>query len=223
MGMTVGPDSAALFDCKMSHPTATFCDGFEGPMMESWGYKVVDNATVEATTTRAYRGSKALETATANIDGYKAARWGRWFDEIISSGDLYYRAFYWLSAATSIDEQVSIISLGYGVDPYPSTFLMLAPGELHLNANNNTSVFQGDLPRDRWVCVEMHIAVSQTGQASIRIDGGAALVTGVTDTLVGGEGYTNLDVGVHYATPNQSPVLMWVDEVIVDTAPIGCN
>jgi len=36
-------------------------------------------------------------------------------------------------------------------------------------------------------------------------------------------GYTNLDVGVHYATPAESASEMWIDDVVADTSPIGCN
>ncbi len=42
------------------------------------------------------------------------------------------------------------------------------------------------------------------------------------DTRVA-NGYTNVDVGVHYATPAQAASHMWIDEVVVDTAPVTCN
>lgn len=219
-----GPDSAALFDCQMSHPGALFCDGFEGRMDESWGYEVITNATVDATTTRAYRGTHAFEAHTAAINDYKYARWGRYGEAPIGSGDLYYRAFYWMPSTTVIDDQASFLTFGNGQPPYPSAYVMLSGGMIHVNVDSTSYLFPGDLPRDRWVCVELHINVSPTsGSFDLTFDGGTPMSASGIDTLVGDTGYTNLDVGVHYATPGQSPVDLWIDEVILDTSPIGCN
>ncbi len=48
------------------------------------------------------------------------------------------------------------------------------------------------------------------------------LQSGRLDTTVQG-GYTNFDAGFHYATPTQPAAKMFIDEIVADTAPIGCN
>ncbi len=218
------PDSAALFDCKMSHPTAMFCDGFEAPLDEVYSYSIIDNGRAEATTTRAYRGTKALEVETFDIAEYKSARWGVFYPSEISTGDLYLRAYYWISSTTEITEQASILSSGYGVDPYPSTFVLLTPGTLTLVSTEGTNTpFTVELPRDQWTCIELRITIeASAGTAAIAIDGLGTLTSVSTDTLPGA-GYSGVDIGIHYATPNQAPVHMWIDEVIADIAPIGCD
>lgn len=217
------PDSAALFDCRMTHPSALFCDGFEGPREETWDYVIEDNGTVAATTTRAFRGANALEVATDTISAYKAARWGVFFPNEISTGDLHLRAYYWIDGAVTWDEQASIVSSGYSVDPYPSTYLRLGPGEFVLQVDQGTFPFNGDLPRNRWVCVELHIDVdAANGSVDLAVDGVQQFATSGIDTLPGA-GYSAMDFGIHYATPNQTAIRLWIDEVIADTSPIGCN
>jgi hypothetical protein len=217
------PDSAALFNCKMSHPTALFCDGFEAPLNETYAYSILDNGRAEATTTRAYRGSRALEVETLAINEFKSARWGMFFPSMIASGDLYIRAYYWISAGTQITDHASILTTGYGVAPYPSAYVLLTPGEITLQSDGNSFTFTRGFPREQWTCLELHIAVDATnGQVDLNVDGIAAMTTPPTDTLAG-QGYTGLDIGLHYATPAQAPVEMWIDELVVDVAPIGCN
>lgn len=217
------PDSAALFDCRMTHPTAMFCDGFEAPLTDTYDYSVIDNGRAEATTTRAYRGSRALEVETFDVADYKSARWGHKFGQEITSGALHVRAYYWVAGTTTFDEQASLLASGYGVEPYPSVYLRLSPGDVVVNVDQTSYTFTGDIPRDRWVCVELAIAIDPAaGQVIVSYDGAPQFTTPATDTLPGG-GFSGVDIGLHYATPNQSPVSMWIDEVIVSTAPIGCN
>ena len=80
-----------------------------------------------------------------------------------------------------------------------------------------------DIPRDRWVCVQLAITVDPSvGVVKLSLDGSNHM-TASTDTLVGVDGYSAVDFGVHYATPAQGPVVLWVDDVVIDTVPVGCN
>lgn len=99
---------------------------------------------------------------------------------------------------------------------------MLVPGQFLITVKGSTFGFTGDLPRDRWVCIELHVAIDPAGFVELALDGGAAMRTATTDTTVTG-GYTQADVGIHYATAAQTPAELWADEVVIDTIPIGCN
>lgn len=217
------PDSAALFDCKMSHPSAMFCDGFEAPLNDVYSYSIIDNGRAEATTTRAFRGSRALEVETFDIAAYKSARWGVFYPFEVQSGDLYIRAYYWVSSGTSFNDQASILATGYAVDPYPSTYIRMGPGSFNMQIDAAGFSFAGDFVRDQWVCLEMHIAIDDVnGVVELAVEGINTMTSGLADTRVG-TGYSGVDIGIHYATPDQTPVQMWIDELIADTAPIGCN
>jgi hypothetical protein len=113
--------------------------------------------------------------------------------------------------------------VGNAIDPYPSAFVMLVPGEIHANifgAPLTSAPFE--FPRDRWTCLLLHIAVGANGALEVFVDGARVLSRNNFDTRVDG-GYTNVDQGVHYATPGQSAAHFWIDEVVVDTSPVACD
>lgn len=209
----------ALPDCHVTHPTALICEGFENGM-DGWDYAVVDFGTVNATPTRAYRGSYAFEAVTDSSPNYKTARWGKFYPSAITSGDLYVREYLYLS--TSLESQVSLMVTGNGATPFPSTYFSMTPTENHIQVDQNPFSFAPLFPQNKWTCVELHIVIDSTfGVATVTFDGNT-LTTGMTNTAVAG-GYTNVDVGVHYTTDTQPTVSLWVDEVVVDTSPIGCD
>jgi hypothetical protein len=192
--------------------------------MVPWDYAIVDFGRADVTTTRAYRGAHALEIETSAIADYKSARWGKNFlFASLAAGDIYVRAFYWMSSATVITDQVSVMLIGHYAPPYPSAFAVLVPSELTLNVSGISARSGFEFPRDRWVCLQLHVFIDATvGYGEVSIDGVQVMRTPVGDSTVTG-GYTNMDIGVHYATPAQQAVTMWIDEVVADTSPISCN
>jgi hypothetical protein len=220
-GGDAGGDAATV-SCVTSHPTALFCDGFE--QMESWDYTVIDFGRADIATTRAYHGARALEIETFAIADYKAARWGKNFlFASLATGDVYVRAYYWMSSTTVITDQASIMVIGNFAPPYPSAHAVLVPDELFLNVSGISSGAPFEFPRDRWVCFQLHVFIDGTaGFGEAFVDGVQIMRTPAGDSTVMG-GYTNMDIGVHYATPAQQGVTMWIDEVVADTSPIGCD
>ncbi|HUS29086.1 MAG TPA: hypothetical protein VMZ53_11265 [Kofleriaceae bacterium] len=208
-------------DCHVSHASAIFCDGFENGMTP-WGYSVIDQGTVDTTTLRAWGGTHALEVHTPDSAIYKSARWGSFLPSAITTGELFVRQYMWLPSSVA-SSQVSLIVTGNGATPFPSTFMFLLGPELVISTDTNSFSTPDVLPRDRWVCFEMQTHIDPTaGFVKITFDGSTAFQTPLTDTDVAG-GYTNVDVGVHYATDTQPAVSLWIDDVVVDTNPIGCN
>jgi hypothetical protein len=220
-GDAAGPD-AALLDCTQTHPSAVFCDGFEDSGMGPWDYTVLEFGTATRTTARAYRGAASLAVTTDGSSNYKFARWGTFLPPA-TTGDLYIRSYQWLSSATTIVGQTSLLVTGNSTPPYPSTSFRLEPGKLVVQVET-TGIFEspGAFPRDRWVCVQLHISIGATGSVSLHHDGTSVVESGPFDTRVTG-GYSYLDVGVHYAMDTQPQVAMWIDEVVVDTVPVACN
>lgn len=207
----------------MTYPSALLCSTFEEPGMGPWDYSVIDQGSVGLSTARAYRGAHSLEIQTNGTDNYKSARWGiNYVLDEVDSGDFYIRAYYWLDSSTVVTDQLSILVVGNAVDPYPSSNVLLVPGQIHSNVDGISVIAPYEFPRDRWTCLVMHLTVGANGALDILVDGARALSRFNFDTRVAG-GYTNVDVGVHYATPGQAESHFWVDEVVVDSQPVACD
>jgi hypothetical protein len=209
-------------DCHVNHSTAIFCDGFEDGMTP-WTYTTITFGTAGATTTRAWGGTHALEAHSDNSANIKYARWGKILASPITTGEIYVRQYMWLPSSVTIDGQASLLVTGNGQSPFPSTFFMLEPSMLTISTDVAPYNFPDTLPRDRWVCMEMQIHIDPSaGFVRVTFDGGSAIQTPLTDTDVAG-GYTNVDAGIHYANEVQSPGSLWIDDIVLDTSPIGCN
>jgi hypothetical protein len=215
-------DARVVQSCAITHPQALLCDGFEATDMGPWNYLVQQQGRAERTTARAFLGAASLETETFDVSVTKAARWG--LSDLFSgldAGDLYVRAYLQLSSATQIVDHASILVVANGSPPYPSTFVLLRPGTLSVLTDGVGIAVPYAFPRDRWVCVQLHIAIASDGYTELSVDGEQVARTAAMNTRVAG-GYTTLDVGVHYATAPQPPVQLWIDEVVADTSPIAC-
>lgn len=222
-GSTNPTGDALAVGCDVTHPNAQFCDGFEDPALVAWDYFIENDGTTARSLVRAYRGSASLYTQIFNVATYKAARRGVNLFPGLVAGDLYVRAFYWIPASSQITDQLSIMVTGNNIDPFPSANVLLVPGEIHLNVEVSGTFGALNFPHDRWTCVELHIVIDPAGGViEAWVDGMLRATGSDLDTEVAG-GYTNVDIGVHYATPAQAPAEMWVDEVVVDLTPIGCN
>lgn len=217
------PDAASLLPCSVTYPGALLCEGFEAADV-AWDYTVVDQGTASRTTTRAASGVAALGVTTADVAAVKYARWGRnGVFPALTSGDIYVREWLWLDGATVVTDQLSVLVFGQGTTPFPSANLLLTPGTMTLKVDGVGTPTALEFPRDRWVCVTVHLVIDATaGSAELSLDGTVvASMTGI-DTEVAG-GYTNLDAGVHYANADQGPAKLWIDEIVADTQPIACD
>ncbi len=211
--------------CATTHPGVLLCEGFEAPDVE-WDYEVLEGegASAARTTERGAQGSASLKINIGGDNEFKAARWG--LNVVLPSlagGELHVREYVWMTGTTTISDQLSIMVTGNMNDPFPSANVLLTPGEIHAVVEGQDVAADFEFPRDRWVCVEIHIAIASTnGSFLIDVDGVPVAGASGLDTAVQG-GYTNLDVGVHYATPAQSSAKLFIDEIVADTAAIGCN
>src|SRR6185312_11817339 len=108
--------------------------------------------------------------------------------------------------------------------PNAGVSLLIRPGQLQIKStligNKSTGL---SFPRDRWVCLEHHVFISATaGYFQIYIDG-TKMLESSTGNSVPGSGWSNVDVGIHEVATNQSPVEVYVDNVVVSTTRYGCD
>jgi hypothetical protein len=78
------------------------------------------------------------------------------------------------------------------------------------------------IPRDRWVCYELHVTIATAGALEVLVDGTRQVDVGPIDTLTG-TAVREVTAGLERAMGDQAPAEIFVDEVVIDTAPIGCE
>lgn len=216
-----GPPPVAV-SCDVSRPGALLCESFEAPDV-AWDYTVFEQGLAVRSTANAANGGASLEATIDGSDNFKAARWG--LNSVlpnITTGELYLREWIFLPSSTVVTDQLSILVAGNRTDPFPSVNLLLRPGSAHVIIEGSDIPHVQEFPRDRWVCVELDLDVGASGRVELRLDGVVAASEAGIDTQVAG-GFTSLDAGIHYATPMQRAARMFVDEVVADTSPIGCD
>jgi hypothetical protein len=228
-GVTVPADAAAAdggepIELCPDRPELLFCDGFEDPVLSNkWDYNVVQNGTTSRTTSRKRTGVAALLATTGPP---QQGTWARWATEVLAkqkSGHAWMRFYNWVPGTVDVTAHFSVGVMSESVLPYAGFELRLRP--THVDINSSSGVFAGttQFPRDRWVCVELHVHIDPAvGVYEAYIDGVLAVTSGQLDTRPA-DGFTAAEIGVHYADPSQGPVQVYVDDVAVGTARIPCQ
>jgi hypothetical protein len=211
--------------CATAHPTALFCDGFETATLTGWSGYSLGSGTAMQTTAMAYRGVGSLRADTTAAGGTAAVHWNGLAGR--TTGDIYVRGFFYFPSGytfyqvgvmlllprTPADNVAMMIGGGGGFGGWSGAGMQYVPGSSTVMA-----------PRDRWVCLEMHVTLSATttGGLEMFMDGmpvGSA--SGFATTPA--DGQQEVHVGFPHTDVMQEPATVYVDEVVVDTNRIGCD
>jgi hypothetical protein len=211
--------------CLAEHPGAVFCDGFEDEGLAPWAVQQ-SMGTAERVTDRVHSGSGAIHAFTVTTNG----RGNVISPEFTLTGpDVYFRSFIYVESAQTLTE-ASFMLLREPELEATGTALQAVGDFASLWVGSQGALGQSvksttvTLPRDRWVCIESHIAVADgtAGAAEYFVDGALAVSVTGWDTLPDG-GYSRLVAGIQYASVAQDAIEVWVDDAVVSTQPIGCD
>jgi hypothetical protein len=218
--LDAGPVTSPL--CP-ERPGVAFCDGFEDPDFTRWEYPVENNGTLTRSTAHAHSGMTSLLATTGPPAAGTEARWATIALANQKSGDAWMRFYNWVPGTVVVTQHFSVGVMSEIVMPYRGFELRIRPSVVDINASD--TVFPGTLefPRDRWVCVELHVLIHPSaGIYEAYLDGMLAVRSPPVNTLPA-DGFTAAEVGVHYADPAQGPVEVYVDDVAVGTSRIPCD
>jgi hypothetical protein len=201
-----------------------FFDGFDGAISSSW-YQRAENGSMLAVDTKAYRGSGSLKI-TANSGSAS-------FEEVdlerpASQSPLYARAFVWMpsTATLSTSSHAQLMTYHDSTDsPFPlaalglsSTFRVAADVQ-DWNSTPISASAAAAMPLDTWVCLEW----------TVRWDGTPTVAVAQNDLPAAAIAPSPLanplnvwSIGFAGAPPG-SALTFWIDEVALDTHPIGCQ
>lgn len=209
-------------------PEVLFCDDFEdGDISTKWDTPIHMRGSTARTTDQKHAGTYAMRATTSASTSTVQSR-ARLPVQALGhrkSGDLWARYFYYLPSSVTLTQKFSTGVISEHEDPFFGFSVVIYPDgvglESGLQESKNTST---TFPRDTWVCVEMHVRVdASAGSFELYMDS-TLIPTGFTslDTLPD-QGYTNFEIGVHYADFNQGAITVYTDDVKLGTSRLGCN
>jgi hypothetical protein len=206
----------AVVDACAGRAGAIFCDGFEASTLDAW-FAATGNPTLQ--TTLVHGGSGAM-LATSD-DSHQPANVRTQFSPL-PSGSIHARGWFYFPSGYAL-EKFEVLSLNGTND---NVTVLVDQGELRVfsAASPGTTITTGtSTPRDRWICLEVHVGISGTaGSVTLDLDGmSIGTETGI-NTLPGG-GYGELVTGLNFVFATQPPATLYVDDVVVGTQPIGCS
>ncbi len=200
-------------------PGLLFCESFEGdPLLPSVDGTVMIDATRSA---RGARSQYAMTTG-ASVPSWQLGQ----VLPYVTSGELYARWYVWVpSTVQSID--LASVHLVEMTTPYDGVSFGVVDGivEMENTANDISMIARSTtrLPLDRWVCLQMHVAISATdGAIDVAVDGQTVAARSGLDTLPA-TGYRMVHAGLFAMDSATAPIEMWTDEVAVGTQPIPCD
>jgi hypothetical protein len=133
---------------------------------------------------------------------------------------MFLRAFiYWnapvaQSAANSLEVESADRTSGYVLYEGQSVF-----GWSNFGAN--VAVTSGALPTGAWTCVEWKLDAA-SGDVQVSVNGNVDST--LSDTSAPFFPFAELDIGMMFAHDQVEPVMdSWMDDVVVDDKPIGCD
>ncbi len=213
--------------CDSTLTGALFCDGFEdGAGFVAWSGSETTAGSVSWATAPdpVYRGVGAEKSVTTSDGGLACVVTDSLPD--LASGSLYVRAYVYLPSGP-VFTGFDVLSLVEGSAPVDGFALLVGTGG-HPGVYFDEHAFSqlapvATFPQDRWACVQVHLALSDTtGSVDVHIDGTAVLSVSGIDTLPA-SGYHRLSAGIPFSDPGQAPLVVYTDEVAAGTSPLPCD
>lgn len=215
-----GPDPSS---CDDVHSGALFCEDFEGSLA-AWEERIATSSgSVSIDGEEVYRGRGALRVRTAS--GLQEAYARADVLPEMTSGDLYVRSYYFFPNTFSL----SSLEFAALADTRRNHHLIatLEPSDYDIHTHGFPTNLRDRtgmrFPRGEWVCVEQHVRFHDAaGVVELSVEGIVrASITGI-DTVEPG-GLTVIEAGIPWQSDGQAAATAYVDEIVADTSPIGCD
>lgn len=217
VGFDVTGDAAVVDPCA----GRLFCDGFEDPQLAAWGGSEIDGAS---TVTR----DPALGHAGASLHvvGQSGSDFASEFVDVfplVPPPDQYIRVYIFAPSSSTLDTEPASLA---NASRNNQIVFSLYDDSLDIHAHGMAGGFnvtqQIVPPRDRWVCYELHVAIGAAGAVELLQDGVQVAEQAAIDTQPPAGDLARVLVGMT-SKNNVAQEQLNVDDVVADTAPIGCD
>ena len=218
-------DSGVLSQCPERFSQALYCEGFEQGLGAQSTSELQSSGAVAISSERVFLGDFAFHASGGAGD---VARVRVNFPSV-SDGEIHARAYFYVPSTTALDETVVLLALhGSSVLSGNRVSADLQPiqrlGLAVTTADQTYSAPEGSLPLDEWFCLELTVQIdgSRNGTVALLLNGIAiAQSESGIDTLPE-TGFVTLLTGITESA-NTSSLDVYVDELVLDTIPIGCD
>jgi hypothetical protein len=142
--------------------------------------------------------------------------------------NFFVRVYMFLPAPAPTDDSPRIIGALQPASPYEGVAVNLENGRFTtFNSIPSGTLFKTSttaLPTNQWACVEWEVMVGTPGYMKLWLNGVEVTALGVSQDTEVVPAMSQVVLGYYFAGPpvNLPARDLWIDEVIVDGARIGC-
>ncbi|HEY5925613.1 MAG TPA: hypothetical protein VIV11_28200 [Kofleriaceae bacterium] len=203
------------------------CDAFEDPAFDPlW---TISSAATTLDTTRAHRGIRSVRVHTAafpaNTDSYEGI-----YDTsvLMTSTTFWVRAWFWLSALPATGNGLELMTAERAGNAGDYVFVFSDETHLYSQYASYSQVSQTTVPIGSWFCVVWKVVRSTTNTGSLEMTGDVPMIVMPNRQTDSATNPMNLiTIGTGFAssnTPSAQPAMdLWIDDVIIHDAPVGCT
>lgn len=218
-----GDDELQPVEYTCATPDALLCESFDAPLPEAYSTWYGDEITGSIQDCEVARGAGALRLQSSSF-GFSQTR--MFLPSPISEGELHVRLFAYFGGTFEMPQYTGLFEL-WTTDSGPPKIGLDAIGndQIEVNFSPFSSVFvssNGVLRRNEWLCLELALELrADSGSVSLSIDGVPVIEESGVVTYPG-EPFT-VAVIEALPAPDSTGVDVALDELVIATAPIGCD
>jgi hypothetical protein len=227
-------DSAPPGDsrCYDRFATRLMCEGFEIAQLPApWNRAEEGGAVTRAATPRPHLGLGALAARVTSSGSHAFAL--RPVFPSLTSGRIFLRSYVYVASGVALNGFI-IHGMSEENEPYGGVSVLVEDSgyqlDVHPRGPGVSPIFIRSEPpvqvvRDRWVCLQLELTIHATmGAVTLRVDGAIAAQSTQPLATLPASGYRGVSGGIVYTDPMQAtPLQVYVDEFVADTANIPCD
>ncbi len=209
------------------------CEDFEQPLNTAVWVTSGSGGPGVRDTTRSHSGTTSLHLATNAINNVGGS-YGVGIEETETfantalAAGFYAREWIYVPSTSTFANGMGLSGVQQAVSPWQGTDVQItSSGDVSLvnyTGSGGYTQTANALPRDAWVCLEWQMVYGATkGSTTLWISGTqAASLTNVPTQPSPPYGTLFVEAAFYQVSVAQPAVEIWVDDVIVDSQPVGC-
>jgi hypothetical protein len=209
--------------------TVALCDGFEGTTLANWwSTRIHSGGTYAIDTKISYRGNSSLHLTNSAIGASGGS------DVEIDEGSVFFNHFYvrvFAYVPKGFDpSEADVLLVEQGSNPYEGITLGLENNSFITSDTLNGGTVLSTTTtfvNNTWVCLEWEVKLGSSGSSpngttTLSVDGKVAPGLGASQPLYGGSSPISQIALSLLGYANTAARELWLDELMIDTSPIGC-